>query len=101
MAQFWHVPTQSHWFEVVVDKLFEEDTTRKLCAADITQLIVSGTFLKDKVIEEDILEEAKKAAVGEYVLPDPTLPAGVKRPNLRDGLVEEGKQRHLPERALV
>ena len=64
-------------------------------------MVASTTLLQDKVVEEDILEEAKKAAVGEYVLPDPTLPAGVKRPNLRECLVEKDRQTHFPERALV
>ena len=83
VAQFRHVPTHSHWFEVVVDKFLEEDTTRKHWAADVTQLIVSGTFLKDKVVEEYILEETKEAAVRESLFPDPSLAASVKRSDLK------------------
>lgn len=61
MAPFRHVPAHSHWFEVIVDKLLKEDTTSKSWAVYVTQL--SGTFLDDEVVEEDILEEAEKAAV--------------------------------------
>ena len=63
MAPFRHVPAHSHCFEVVVDKLLEEDTTHKPWTANVTQLIVSDTFLDDEVVQEDILEEAKEAAI--------------------------------------
>ena len=63
MAPIRHVPAHSHWFEVIEDKFLEEDTTREPWTANVTQLIVSDTFLDDKVVEEDILEEAKEAAV--------------------------------------
>ena len=101
MAPFRCVPAHSHWFEVVEDKHLEEDTANKLWTVYVTHLVASTTLLQDKVVEEDILEEAEKAAVGEHVLPDPTLPASVKRPNLRESLVEEEKQTHFPERTLV
>ena len=63
MAPFRHVPAHSHWFEVVVDKFLEENTTREPWTANVTQLIVSDSFLDDEVVQEDILEEAKEAAV--------------------------------------
>ena len=63
MAPSRHVPVDSHRFEVIEDKLLEEDTTCEPWTAYVTQLIVSDTFLQDEVVQEDILEEAKEAAV--------------------------------------
>ena len=84
MAPFRHVPAHSHWFEVVVDKFLEENTTREPRTANVTQLIVSDTFLDDEVVQEDILEEAEEAAVWESLLPDPPFEAGIKRSDLKN-----------------
>ena len=83
VAPFRRVPAHSDWFEVVVDKHLKEDATGKLWTIYVTQLVGSASFLQDKVVEEDILEEAEKAAVREYVLPDPPLVARVKRSDLK------------------
>ena len=63
MAPFRHVPTRTHWLEVVVDKLLEKNAAGKTWAPYVTHLLVSAAFLEDKVVQEDILEETKETAV--------------------------------------
>ena len=68
MAPFRNIPTDSnHRFEIIEYKLLEEDTAGKPGAVYVTETIVvsSNTFLQNKVIEENILEETKKAAMRE------------------------------------
>ena len=68
MAPFRNIPTDScQRFEIIENKLLEEDTAGKLGAVYVTETVVasSDTFLQNKVIEENILEETKKAAMRE------------------------------------